>query len=172
MNRLKLTLLGALVVVALATVPAMSSASGIKAFDAFPSTTQAGGHPNVTIHFKVDYAGGPEIDNSCSCNNIKDADIELPAGLIGNPHATPQCNAADFAREVCPVDSQIGQAEPLVKFGKDGTIGNNDGTAGGPFFNVVPKPTQAGLLAWRVPLFNTPIYTVISARTGSDYGLN
>ena len=37
---------------------------------------------------------------------------------------------------------------------------------------MVPKPNQAGLLAWRVPIFELPIYTELFARTGSDYGLN
>jgi hypothetical protein len=41
-----------------------------------------------------------------------------------------------------------------------------------PLYNMVPKPNQAGLLAWRVPVFELPIYTVLSARTGGDYGLD
>ncbi len=32
----------------------------------------------------------------------------MPAGFIGNPHATPQCTIADFSADNCPIDSQIG----------------------------------------------------------------
>ena len=50
----------------------------------------------------------------CDCNDAKNVTVHLPAGLIGNPHATPQCTIAQFASDQCPVDSQVGVAE--VKF--------------------------------------------------------
>ena len=41
-----------------------------------------------------------------------------------------------------------------------------------PCFNLEPRPNQAGLIGWLTPLFNTPVYHVLSARTGTDYGLD
>ncbi|HSJ76610.1 MAG TPA: hypothetical protein VK899_10580, partial [Gemmatimonadales bacterium] len=41
-----------------------------------------------------------------------------------------------------------------------------------PVYNVIPLPGQAGLLAFKAPAFGFSVYTVISARTGDDYGLN
>ena len=35
-----------------------------------------------------------------------------------------------------------------------------------------PQPGQPGLTAWKAPLVGIPIFTVFSARTGGDYGLN
>jgi hypothetical protein len=164
------------ILVAIAVVGAVSAVGAfsadakvaIQSFEAFPSTTQAGGHPDVTIRFKVDNRAEPQLGENCQCNTTKDADVELPTGLIADPHKTPQCLAADFAREACPADSQIGVAEPTVLIGAKTVLG--------PFlipiYNVVPKPTQAALVAWSFNLLNIQIYTVFSARTGSDYGLN
>jgi hypothetical protein len=139
-------------------------------FEAYPSTTQAGSHPDLTIKFRIEHhTEGETVVNpsNCICNDALDADVELPTGLIGNPHSTPQCKSADFARDACPTDSQIGIAQPTVDFG-----GFELGPLTTPLYNLVPKPTQGGLFGWKVPLFDTPVYTVLGARTGSDYGLN
>jgi hypothetical protein len=168
--------LSALVLVAtLASLVAAASASAeepygarIKSYIGEPSTTQAGGHPDVAFEFEVSARNNPVIPNSCFCNQIKNARVELPAGFIGNPHAVAECTAAQFALDKCPVDSQVGIAKPNVML--------NDG--GGaflpytPLYNLVPQPGQAGLLSFKAQFFNFPTYTVISARTGGDYGLN
>ena len=39
-------------------------------------------------------------------------------------------------------------------------------------YNIVPPPDDAGLLAFKIFLFDTPQFTVLSARTGGDYGLD
>ena len=136
-----------------------------------PSSTQAGGHPNITIKFAVedfDHDGpypNPEIP--CHCNDARNLDVHLPPGVIGNPHATPKCNAADFAREECPADSQVGIAYPSVDI-----TSQIFGPFERPVFNLEPRPNQAGLIGWLTPLFNTPVYHVLSARTGTDYGLD
>jgi hypothetical protein len=41
-----------------------------------------------------------------------------------------------------------------------------------PIYNLVPQPGQPGLLGWKAYIFAFAIYTVIGARTDSDYGLN
>jgi hypothetical protein len=143
----------------------------IRTFEVEPSLTQAGGHPDV----RISYAGESRTDPNrpeliCQCNDPQDLDISLPAGFIGNPHATPQCKAADFAREECAADSQVGLLEYTVELG------------GGvpltfprePVYNTIPKPEQAGLLSVTLTpgLLGFPLYTVLSSRTGSDYGLN
>ncbi len=89
--------------------------------------------------------------------------VHFPPGFIGNPHATPQCTIAQFSADECPIDSQVGVANVLA-------------TNGIPFdtavYNIVPPPDDAGLLAFKVFLFDTPQFTVLGARTGSDYGLD
>jgi hypothetical protein len=148
-------------------LPSVAQAFTIHSFSATPTATQAGGHPDLNLDFETDFHGGPQLapGNNCECNDTKNLDIHLPTGFIGNPHATPQCTAADFARETCPADSQIGTAGAVVPgvF----SIPNNI-----PLDNLVPKPGQAGLIALQLPVIGAPIYVVLNARTGSDYGLD
>jgi hypothetical protein len=167
----------ALLVTCAAFLSLMSLAETAQAFtiysySATPSTTQAGGHPNITFSFALedysDDAGYPNPSVPCDCNNAENLDVHLPAGVIGNPHATPQCSAADFIREECPADSRIGTAFPTVDF--EGYFPFGPLTT--PVYNLVPKPNQAGAYGWLTPLFNTPVFTVLSARTGTDYGLD
>ena len=80
----------------------------------------------------------------------------------------PEISNADFAREDCPADSQIGVAHPTVDLNGYFTFGPFED----PVYNLEPRPNQAGLIGWLTPLFNTPVYHVISARTGTDYGLD
>jgi len=138
----------------------------IESFSVTESTTQAGGHPNV--YYNIAFENHEDTNGGlCNCNDPKNINLSLPTGLIGNPHATPVCSSAEFDEQICPGDSQIGVAAPAVDFG-----GFKLHFSGIPIYNVEPKPGQAGLIAWIVPFFSTPIYTVLTARTGSDYGLD
>jgi hypothetical protein len=139
----------------------------IKAFTAEPSSSQAGGHPDLRIYFQVSTRVDPLLP-PCFCNQIKNALVETPAGFIGNPHAAAECSAAQFTLDRCPVDSQIGIASP--------TVGINDSGGGQleqtPLYNLVPGVGQAGLLGFKAYMFDFPVYTVLHARTGGDYGLD
>ena len=137
-------------------------------FTASPSSTQAGSHPDLEVNFKLGTRIDPLIPNSCNCNQAKNALVELPAGLIGSPSIIPKCTTAQFSFDQCPIDSQVGVARPsiLINDGGPGTTTNL------PLYNLVPAPGQAALLGFKAEIYNFPIYTAISARTGSDYGLN
>ncbi len=139
----------------------------INSFEASPSDTQAGGHPDVTLKFTNSTRISPFLDGTCRCNSLKEALVNFPEGVIGNPHATVRCTAIDFSFDRCPIDSQIGAGEAAVLL-------NDSGPVFGPFpvYNLIPLPGQAGLLGFKAPILNWPVYTVISARTGSDYGLD
>ncbi len=80
----------------------------IKYYSTSPSTTQAGGHPDVEIDFGLKNRILQGSTNPCDCEDAKNSTVHLPAGFIGNPHATPQCSIAEFALNECPIDSQIG----------------------------------------------------------------
>jgi hypothetical protein len=143
----------------------MASTAGAKSpivsFSAQPSTTQAAGHPDVQLRFVVDNRDYQETHSACNCEDPRDATVHLPAGFIGNPHATPQCSVADFSANSCAVDSQVGMAHVDARGGFNS-----------PVFNLIPPPTKSGLLGFKVFLFDTPQFTVLAARTGSDYGLD
>ena len=147
---------------ALFWVGAAQANTPIESFSAVPSSAEAGGHPDVEIRFKVDNRHAQESHSACNCEDAKNADVHLPTGFIGNPHATPQCSIADFSADNCPTDSQVGIVEVLA--------------GGGPFlsavYNLIPPPEDSGLLAFKVFLYNTPQFTVLSSRTGGDYGLD
>jgi hypothetical protein len=137
----------------------------INQFEAYPSTTQAGGHPDLYIEFDIDNRYSPVLDHPCQCNDAKDLIFNFPAGFIGNPHAAVRCTAAEFAFNDCPMDAQIGVATPA------GCLGGFCAPLPQALYNLVPESGQAGLIGFRVPIFDTPVYTELTARTGGDYGL-
>ena len=151
----------------LAASPADASVA-IRSFEASPSTTQAGGHPDVTVVFSNEHSLDPETGDPCWCNNLRDAKVSLPAGVIGNPHATPRCSTMEFAQDICPVDSQVGVAiADVALFGCSPCYQMKV-----PLYNLMPLPNQAALLGFKAFLFSYPTYTVLSARTDGDYGLD
>ena len=160
----RLCLLTAVFAACLAAMgPAALANTPITSFTAVPSTTQAGGHPDLELQFSVKNRILQQSQSACNCEDVKDALVHLPAGFIGNPHATPQCSIADFSADSCSVDSQVGIVNVTA-----GAVGNFNTI----LYNLVPPPTVAGLLGFKVFLFNTPQLTVLTARTGSDYGLD
>src|SRR3954451_3393743 len=79
----------------------------ILAYGALPSTSQAGGHPDVGISFKFANRFVQERQSLCNCEDAKDATVHFPPGLIGNPSASPKCTIADFSADDCLIDSQV-----------------------------------------------------------------
>ena len=157
----------ALLVGSLAASPA-DAAVAVRSFETSPSTTQAGGHPDVTVEFSNEISIDPETGDPCYCNNLRDATVSLPAGVIGNPHATPRCSTMEFAQDICPVDSQVGVAiADVALFGCSPCFRMKV-----PLYNLMPLPNQAALLGFKAFLFSYPTYTVLSARTDGDYGLD
>ncbi len=151
-------------------VAAMVSASSafgyahINSFSMSPSTTQAGGHPNVDIsqtfdNRVVNEGGAPESENpACECQDPFEIKNEFPTGFIGNTSAVPRCTLLSFSQTSCPPDSQVGMASVL--FGQQ------------PLYNMEPHPGEPGLLGFFAPLINAPVFIELAGRTDSDYGLN
>ena len=159
-------------VVAMGLLPAASQANApIGSFTVTPSTTQAGGHPDITTLFTV---GNRVTQNvpppNCDCQDAKEITVNLPPGVIGDPHSTPQCTAADFATLSCPIDSQVGLARVGLFTETPGNPSGRFGN-GAALYNLVPRPGQAGLFGFNIPTANTGIYLIVSSRTESDYGL-
>ena len=155
-------IVGYLPTIAIANTP-------ITRYAAIPSTTQAGGHPDLEVSLQVENRILQNKQNPCNCEDAKDADAELPAGFIGNPHSTPQCTLAEFAANECSIESQVGIANIGVSI--PGLTG-----VGIPFnsaiYNIVPPPEEAGLLGFKVFGFTAPVFSIFSARTATDYGLD
>ncbi len=133
----------------------------INSFSAEPTTTQAGGHPDITTTFFYRERFQQNISNPCFCQDPENITVHLPTGVIGNPHATPYCTAVQLSTHLCPPDSQIGWTYTAV----------DEAPFFSPIYNAEPNPDQAGLLEFEFPFTASPAFIELSARTGGDYGL-
>jgi len=87
------------------------AAFSISSVVAAPSTTQAGGHPDLTV--VVNFSGdNTQIGGPGATNPVADSPsrytVHLGPGLFGNPLAAPTCTLADFQADRCPVTTIIG----------------------------------------------------------------
>jgi hypothetical protein len=133
--------------------------------------TQAGSHPfafSTTIAVKSveeEEAIGRVVPRS-EGGNVRDIEVNLPPGFVGDPGATPLCSARKFAEgfsfgvgAVCSEDSQIGIVDLYL----------NSLHVSGPVYNLTPPkgdPAEFGFSILGVPVVLVPF-----VRTGSDYGV-
>jgi hypothetical protein len=135
--------------------------TGIEEFDMYPSTTQAGGHPNVTMFVKYLNRSNLPVD-PCGCDDPKTITFHFPTGFIGDPHSQPICSLAEFSLANCPIGSQVGRVGAQFR-GFPISL---------PLYNLETHPDQAGQLGFIFPLVVFPNFIDLSARTESDYGLD
>jgi hypothetical protein len=145
----------AAVVVALLTLLAGAGSAravfSISSVVAAPSTTQAGGHPDLTV--VVTFSGDDTQIGGPGLNPVADSPrtytVHLGPGLFGNPLAAPTCTLADFEADRCPITTIVGSAfqtflvitpEPDVEVTLPGVIYNLATTS----------PDQVALLGIRV----------------------
>jgi hypothetical protein len=129
MSRLLLAASAVLVTLALGVAPA-SADFGLQAFDGSvtandpdgdPGTadgdpyTQAGGHPyEASTTFKLNTTTN-SADQPIPDGSLRNVSVDLPAGLVGNPTATPRCDSptkllgdVNDPSQVCPLGSIVG----------------------------------------------------------------
>jgi hypothetical protein len=138
--------------------PALAS-EPIHSFTTAMSTLQAGGHPDLITSFELESPGAPEA--------AKNVIFNAPTGVFGNPRAVTQCLAAEFARDQCPPNSQVGLI--TIRANYEGKSKNLLGTA--PIFSVVPQAEETARFSFVVPILDIPIAIPVNVRTTSDYGL-
>ena len=153
---------GAIALVAALALGAGSAQAntGITEYSTSVSTTQAGGHPDVSFH--ASFENPRENMPPCHCDDVQQIAQHFPTGFIGNPHVAAECTAVELLTGTCPVESQVGTYSVTVLF----DFGY------GPLYNMETQPDQAGLTGFMVPLVAAPAMTELSARTDSDYGLD
>lgn len=114
----------------------LASAAPASAFDisvtATPSTTQAGGHPDLTV--QIDRTGADDED-------IRDLYLDLPPGLIGNTTTVGACTDADFNADTCPANSEVGSVSAIAA-----ATGLSLPPTTGTIYNLVPGPTEPGAI--------------------------
>jgi hypothetical protein len=131
--------------------------------------TQAAGHPyELVTSFEVNQflrnPDEPGVGGSTEGvdGNLKDVMTELPAGLIGDPEATPKCSRARVLARECPGSTQVGVIEV-----------NLEGEAESPrlpVYNVVPPKGVAAEFA-ATPLGKANLIIDAKLRSGGDYGV-
>jgi uncharacterized repeat protein (TIGR01451 family) len=129
------------------------------------STTQAGGHPDLT------FASGFNMATSQNllAGDPRNVSGDLPPGFAGDLADTPKCLAADFAKQAaineaqgCQASAQVGTAIITLKLFKEPeyiTV---------PVYNLTTNPGEIARLAFFVTSFG--VEGTISLRPG-DYGV-
>ena len=143
--------------------PPVSAAFSIANFSVSSTSSVAGAHPDLTtdLTFSTTSSGSQVFPDG----NVRNLTVDLPAGLVGDPTAVPQCKQSDFSQNACPAASQIGSvAIKLLTngFGFEPTL---------PVFNVAPRNRdETAEIAFSFGSIIT-VHMAVSVRTGSDYGL-
>ena len=130
--------------------------------------TQAAGHPNALVtSFDFTSEINPATNrigtNTEASEDIKDVVIDLPAGFIGNPQATPQCPISALILNsgsgsppdtLCPAASQIG----TIAFDENG--------------NYVQSPSGALVPGFPIAIYNMVPEHGFPAEFGFEYAAN
>jgi hypothetical protein len=135
----------------------------------------AGSHPfamTTVFKFKTLETGGLLVPDG----DVKDIVVNLPAGLVGNPTATPRCTieqfntrnprlSQGFSGAGCPNETQVGIAGIELNVPEEEAATQYYG-----IYNLVAPPgvpAEFGINPIGVPIILTP-----KVRTGTDYGVN
>jgi hypothetical protein len=150
--------------------------------------TQAGSHPfqatfTTVINQGADeehfdgykYGFGPEEKPYPQPVGLaKDLRFKLPAGLVGNPTAVPQCTLADFLtvrpsseRNECSAVAAVGVATVTYNIG----LGLFVTTETVPLFNLEPAYGEPARFGFYVINGGFGVYIDTSVETGGDYGV-
>jgi hypothetical protein len=177
---LRLVLAPALAVLALAVPTAAQAAFGTHDLKLELSTTQAGGHPDVTTSFAfnthVDPYGGPfngptPTPGPIPDDSVRNVRLSMPAGIVGDPLGVPQCTAATFGGMDNFMNTPCSDATQVGVAWLDLGLAANQPVATMPFpvYNVGPGADQAARFGFTILLLNTEL--AIGVRPG-DGGLD
>lgn len=160
------SLAAAVVATVLVMASPASAAFSIENFAVSTTSSVAGAHPDLTTDVQFStvvtnppFAGYPD-------GNVRDVKAELPPGLIGDPHAVPQCPQVDFLANACPPASQIGVA--VVRLSQYGFLYP---ALDYPLINVKPRNSEETAEIGFVAFQSTFAHLEASVRTDSDYGI-
>ena len=126
--------------------------------------TQAGSHPfDLTLSFGLNFT-----EEGSAGGAMRDIKIAFPPGIVGDPHATPQCTRQQLltiASGGCPPDTAVGVDE--ASKGSGFTAADWDFFI--PVFNMVPPAGVPAEFAFTI--FGSTVFIDAGVRSGSDYGI-
>ncbi len=87
---------------------------------------QAGSHPPVaTFSFDLNsFEGGVTesgLPQKLPSGSLRNVQVELPQGFVGNPTAVGECAPVELAAQSCPASSQVGRVDVTTQYGSAGT---------------------------------------------------
>lgn len=147
------------------------SAAGLQApfsADDGGGASLAGSHPyqqTVSFGFTTESVEGTIINSG----HPKTIDVDLPAGLLGNPAATPVlCTEAELeSAKSCPADSAVGIFELTSLLGANNAVN----LSSSPLYNMVPPPGYPAALATEAGNIGFTVHLLATVRTDGDYGI-
>jgi hypothetical protein len=129
----------------LSTTTSAEAAATVSGFAVTPSTTQAGGHPNLsmTVAFSEPTA-------------LSGLALHLPAGLTANARAIPFCSRKSLLADFCSTSSRVGSFTVVaVAYGIELAVKRE-------IYNTRPGPTERLLLG--VPIVASYTGTGVAAK--------
>jgi len=138
---------------------------------------QAGSHPyQYTTSFAINTNLGPPSGPAAFVpaeGDVKDIEVKLPPGFVGDPTATPLCTVRQFNTV-----SNKEAAHPINECPDSAAVGlvlvqqlEGEGTLiSAPLYNLVPPKGMPAQLGFQIA--SLPFYINTSLRTGSDYGIS
>ncbi len=124
--------------------------------------TQAGSHPADSSFYVAFKTQEPASERPVA--EAREVVTNLPAGLVADPNATPQCPRPVFDAGVegdCPSDTRVGSVTVKLAELVEATL---------PLFNLVPpgnEPAELGLI-----YKGTRTFFNVAVRTNGDYGVS
>jgi hypothetical protein len=153
-------------------IPAFDFLPGANGFGASATdpdgsaSSQAGSHPQqITLHFNFPTApiAGSTHSVPGIAGTLRELKLDLPAGLVVNPAATPvRCTEAQLENGPCPDASQVGIVD-VPEVGAGSISPNPVG-----LFNVVPPPGVAAEFGFQTA--NTTFHVAGGVRPGGEPG--
>jgi hypothetical protein len=132
------------------------------------ASVQAGAHPFETTNtFTLNTVIDPTLGIPIPEESVKNVEVDLPPGMIGNPTATPKCANVDLATVStprCSTDSQVGVAVLTLSLAPDVA------TAHVPIFNMEPPPGVPAEFGFSVS--GVPIYLTPELLPGNEYAIS
>jgi hypothetical protein len=121
------------------------------------STSQAGGHPNITTDFFLNTVNrGDEPFHAEPVDEHKDVLFNAPPGFVGTTVGIPRCTMAQVVNESnCPRDTMVG-ASTLVVYSAAGRL-----VFTVPVFNIAPAPGEPAAFAFSAILFPVRLDTSV-----------
>jgi hypothetical protein len=143
-------------------LPALAMASesfGLSSFATSVSSSQAGGHPDFTTSFAFNTNAEGDV-----VGQTKNVRLELPAGLLGDPRATPQCTPEELSGYDCQPSQQVGVLDARFTFPGQEPVEEQV-----PVYNMIASSGHTATLA--ATLAFVPVLIQLDIRRDGSYGL-